>query len=303
MIKQKVFFYPIKDSNPNDISLKARHLLERVIDDSKIVLEKEIPVKVHPGQMGNITFIKPENFDGIIDYLLKKNITTYFVETGMVTGPGSNTDIHRRIAMEHGFTKVSFVIADGEDGKDHIEVEIKNGKFFKKCMIGRKLVEAKQVVVLSHFKGHVDAGFGGAIKMLGIGFASRQGKMEAHSKVYTPDLKTIDWRKHQQLYYGKIFRERVAEYALAAAYNKRHIYINFALSITDNCDCDNTVMTPIYNDLGIFASIDPVAVDKACFDLLKRREGKKPFEGEDVFTYAEKIGLGSQNYELINLFL
>ena len=157
--------------------------------------------------------------------------------------------------------------------------------------------------MLSHFKGHILSGFGGAIKMLGLGFASGRGKTEIHSKVAIPNGQAINWTKIWTIYIGKEFRQRSAEYALAASQNKKFIYINFALNLVKNCDCDGRVMKPIYKDLGIFASTDPVAIDKACFDLLAQRENKKPYKGDDIFDYAQHIGLGSAEYHLIQLDL
>ncbi len=303
MISSKVFFCPVnKNSNVSDIAGK---LLEKVITDSKIVLEREVPLKVHPGEPGNISYIKPQNYNGIIDYLKKKNIKTYFIETNPVTGGRHTTELHMKAAKKHGFTQIPFVVADAPDGKNHVEVPIKSGKHFKTCKIAKELERQKQIIVLTHFKGHGMAGFGGAIKMLGIGFASRQGKMDIHAKDYSDSKTTISWGS-DPLYRGSEFNERMAEYALAATSNvaganKKYIYITFALSIVQNCDCDGEEMKPIYKDLGIFASTDPVAIDKACFDLLEKREGKKPFGGEDVFNYAENIKLGSQDYELIEV--
>ncbi len=300
MPKAFVYFHALKNKpGTKEVSGWARKLLERLISENKISLQKEIPLKVHTGQPGNITFIRPDNFDGIIDYLTEKKIKTYFVETGMVNGPRSKGITHRLVAQKHKFTKIPLVIADGEDGEDHVLVAIKKGKYFKKCMIASKLIKPKQIIVLSHFKGHIDAGFGAALKMLGIGFASRRGKMDVHSKNYSEALQSIDWSQEEKQYHGPIFRQRMAEYALAAVKDKQNIYINFALSLVENCDCDGVPMRPIYKDLGIFASLDPVAIDKACFDLLAKRESKKPFPGDEVFAYAEKIGLGSTRYQLI----
>ena len=96
---------------------------------------------------------------------------------------------------------------------------------------------------------------------------------------------------------GGAFREKLAEYALAAQQGKQNIYINFALQITKGCDCVGQPMKPICDDYGIFASIDPVAVDHACWEMMKKK-GCKPFSGKDIFPYAEKIGLGSTQYQL-----
>lgn len=300
MICPKVYFNPINKNNLNNASFIAKKLLEKVIEDNNIVLQKEIPLKIHPGEPGNQTFIKPENYQDIINYLLKKQIKTYFIETNTVTGRRSDENSHLTAIKHHNFTQIPFIIADGEAGFDHVSVPIKNGRHFKECKIGRKLAKQSQIIVLSHFKGHILSGFGGAIKNLGVGFASKRGKIEMHSRQIVPDAETINWGK-TCLYSAEEFRQRSAEYAAAAVSGKKYIYLNFVLLITENCDCDGHKMTPIYDDLGIFAATDPVAIDKACFDELTKREGKKPFEGDEIFIFAEKIGLGSQNYQLIKL--
>ena len=299
MTQVKVYFQPIKDQSITEISHIAQSLLEKVVKENSIVLEKNIALKVHTGQPGNTTFIRPENFNGIINYLEAKNCTPHFVETNMVTGPRSKASTHRVVAEKHGFTRIPLVIADGENGDEDEKITVPHGKHFSQALIAKKLADQKQVIVLSHFKGHIDAGFGGAIKMLGIGFASRNGKMNVHTKNYTPAQTTINWDEMEKLYSGSVFSERVAEYALAAVNKKNYIYLNFMLNITKDCDCDGNVMKPIYENVGIFASTDPVAIDKACYDLLEKRENKKPFTGEAIFKYAEKIGLGSTQYNLI----
>lgn len=298
-MKTKVLFTSITKNNKNNIADIARRLLEKTISDNNIKLEKEIPLKIHPGTRGNISYVRAENYQGIIDFLKEKNIKTYYIETNTATGPRSNTTSHLQVIKENGFANLPFVIADGEKGFDHVKVKIDTGKHFQSCLIAGKLAEPKQIIVTSHFKGHIMSGFGGAIKQLGIGFASARGKIDAHCKITIPDNETIDWSKRDILYDGKEFRQRSAEYALAAVNHKQYLYVTYAISIVENCDCDGAPMKPIYEDLGIFASLDPVAIDKACFDLLQKREGKKPFDGDDIFAYAEEIGLGSTQYELI----
>jgi uncharacterized protein len=298
MKKAKVYFHPLTSQNPQDIGKIAKKLFEAVIKENKIVLKKNLILKIHSGEPGNTTFLKPAVYNDLIDFLIAKGVKPFFIETNTVTGQRTNRSSHLKVAKEHGFTRIPVVIADGETGNDQTMVAIKNGKYFKACRIASELANKSQVVVLSHFKGHIDAGFGAALKMLGIGFASRQGKIEIHSKEFASGLKTIDWSKRDKLYPLDIFRERVAEYALAAVNHKQYIYLTFAFDITDNCDCDREEMKCVYTDLGIFASLDPVAIDKACFDMLEKREGKKPFDGADIFNYAEKLGLGSQKYTL-----
>lgn len=294
-----VYFTPT--NHQSDFSQAAKKLLRIVIEKNKIKLEKSIPLKVHFGEPGNLTFIKPNNFQGIIDFLHEKKIKTYYIETNTASGPRSNKKNHEKVAHEHGFTQIPVVIADGDKGFDHTLVPIKNGKHFKECKIATKLAEQKQIIVMNHFKGHILSGFGGAIKMLALGFASGRGKTEMHSKVKIAEDKQISWLNWFNLYHQKEFIERQSEYALAAVQNKQMIYLTFAVDIVKNCDCDGHEMKPIYKDLGIFASIDPVAIDKACYDMLEKRERKKPFSGEAIFQYAEKLGLGSAQYSLITI--
>jgi len=297
----QVYFYPYTTQNKNSHPHLAVQIFKKLVEQNKIKLEKELPLKIHPGQPGNETYIRPENYKELILYLQSKEIKTYFIETNVAGGVRSSKQTHIQAALKHGFNQIPYHVADGENGFEQEEIPIRGGKHFKTCKIAAELAALNQVVVMSHFKGHMMSGFGGAIKMLGIGFASKRGKIEQHSKNSIPDNKTVDWSKMESLYTGTAFRERTAEYALAAVNNKKYIYITFAENITANCDCDGEKMPLVYKDLGIFASTDPVAIDKACFDLLEKREGKKPFEGDEIFSYAEKIGLGIQKYELVTL--
>lgn len=293
-------------------SSSALGLLTKLIDSEKIELSQNLPIKIHPGAIGNNAYIKPEYYSDIISYLNSFSISPHFIETCM----GSETSDGKEKEFEqHGFNQIPFEIADGKTGDEHQEAAIENGKHFHTCLIAKKLADANQVLVVSHFKGHGMSGFGGAIKMLGIGFASGVGKSLVHSNYNSlSDYQPLDWDNSrlssnknefniqdwnpQVVSTGVKFQERIAEYALAASKNKKHIYITFAMNFASDCDCDGEEMKFIYPDLGIFASTDPVAIDKAVFDMLSKREGKVPFAGSEIFTYAESIGLGSTTYEL-----
>ncbi len=300
MTQSTVFFKPVQNQSVQEISAIAKELLVKVVKKNTISLEKKAAIKVHTGEPGNITFIRPEHFNGVIDYLEKQGGTPHFVETNTVTGARSKGSNHQLVAKKHGFTRVPFIVADGENGDEDVEISVPHGKHFSSAHIATQLANQKQIIVMSHFKGHIASGFGGAIKMLGIGFASRKGKMDVHIKNCPPTQKTINWSEGDKLHRGDAFCERVAEYALAAVNKKQYIYVNFMLNITKDCDCDGTAMKPIYKNVGVFASTDPVAIDKACYDMLKQREGKSPFTGETIFKYAEDLGLGSQAYTLVS---
>ncbi len=298
MKKAKVYYYPITDENTRDIAKIAKKLFAAIVEENNIILEHDLPLKIHTGEPGNVTFIKPVIYQDLIGYMVAKGLKPFFIETNSATGVRSRRESHLKVARLHGFTTLPVVIADGENGDDHKLIPISKGKYFKACRIASELANKSQVIVFSHFKGHIDGGFGSALKMLGIGFASGQGKMEVHCKNYTPGQKTIDWSDWEKQYHGDVFRERLAEYALSAVNKKQYIYLTFAINMTENCDCDGEEMKPVYRDLGIFASLDPVAIDKACFDLITKREGRTAFPGSDIFAYAEKLGLGTQNYTL-----
>jgi len=160
------------------------------VEEENITLQPSIPLKVHVGEKGNKTFIEPKNFDGIIDYLEERKIRTVFIETNVLYRGQRNTmESHVKLAKEHGFTRVPFVIGDGEYGEDYVLVEI-NQKNFTHCKIAKAIAEEKQLIVLSHFKGHTLAGFGGAIKQLAMGCASKGGKLAQHSDSI-PKINTI----------------------------------------------------------------------------------------------------------------
>ncbi len=344
----KVYFKKVEhNSNPKTVSKISQELLDKVITEEDISLEKEIPLKVHFGEKGNVTFIGAENFDGIIDYLQQKNIKTSFMESSVLYGGQRfKRELHLNTAKEHGFTRLPVIIADGELGEDFVEVEI-NKNHFKKCKIGREFSKYNQFVVISHFKGHMLAGFGGAIKQLSMGFASKGGKLAMHmgtkphiinkrcrkcnlckqrcneNAITISEKSFIDHNKCvgcgacvsicpykaatiislksvlRMFGFGNPFKEKLVEYAYAAQKGKKNIYINFAISIACGCDCEPKKLKILIDDIGILASTDPVAIDKACYDLAKYK-GKK-FKGFDTFKYAEKIGLGSSNYNLIEV--
>jgi len=177
----KVYFKPLVETvDKNHASEFARELLEKLIAEEKIHLEKKVPLKVHFGEKDNSTFVKSENYLGIINYLKENSVETCFIETNVLYGGKRNTKKkHLITAEEHGFNQLPIEIADGEVGQDYYEVEI-DGKQFKKCLIASGFRDYKQMIVLAHFKGHMMAGFGGAIKQLAMGCASRGGKMAQH---------------------------------------------------------------------------------------------------------------------------
>jgi hypothetical protein len=343
----KVYFSRIDSIKKTGlINEKTLDIFKRLILDEKVKLNEEIPIKAHFGEKGNVTFIKSKNYESLIKYLKSKKIKSFFTDTNVLyEGQRMRAKTHIELAKKHGFTQLPIKIADGERGENFREVKI-NGKHFKSCKIGGLFNDYNQLIIISHFKGHSLAGFGGAIKNLAMGFASRGGKLAQHANVKpfidplkckachlcekNCPVKAIDISKklfkidHKVCigcaaciaicpyhaisvnafgYANSIFSfgEKMAEYTYAAAKGKKNIYINYAFDITKSCDCHGTKMVPIAKDFGILASTDPVALDKACLDLLEENEGKSPLRGKNIIDDCEKIGLGKKDYEIIEV--
>lgn len=340
----KVYFKPIDSySKTAEISRGAAELLKTVAEGENVRIEKDAALKVHFGEKGNDAFIAPDRYDGVIDYLRSRGAECSFIETNAIySGSRMTADRHAALAAEHGFTRIPVVIADGSHGEDYFETNI-NGRHFKKCKIARGIASRRQLIVLSHFKGHMLSGFGGAIKQLAMGCASRGGKLAQHvsakpfiipffvckkcgscvrscpaGAITIGTYSRIDHEKcigcaaciavcrHRAIWinpfkanFAANFREKLAEYALAARKEKRNVYVTFAFNLAKGCDCEGHRMKMVARDVGLFASTDPVAIDLACMDVIDRNEGRAVYGGRDIFAYAEKIGLGKTKYELV----
>lgn len=339
-----VYYSPVKSRSPDEINKAVKNLLTFFESAEKFSFERKVLLKVSFGEAGNKTFVPSNWMLGAIDFLENKKIDTGFIETNVLyRGRRTNKDDHIKLAKEHGFTQLPITIADGNFGEDFVDVEI--DKFhFKSCMIAKKIVDEKQLLVVNHFKGHQVAGFGGAIKQLAMGCASRGGKLAQHagsipiinplkckkcdvcvSNCPTHAIKLgslsarIDKAKcigcaacialcpHGAIgvnWFNSVkssFTEKLVEYAHAAQLGKNNVYLSYALNMTSGCDCVGKDMKPITDDLGIFVSSDPLAIDKAVFDLLRAREGKDVFSEKKTFSHAKKIGLGSVDYELVKV--
>ena len=179
-----VYFIPVEQKA--DIPLlseAAARLLAAASERESFQFEQEIPLKVHFGEKGNRTYLKPGVYNGIIDFLKRKNISCRYIETSVLYGGERfEREKHIALALSHGFDQIPITIADGEKGEDAAKIEI-DGKYFKSCAVASGIASAPQIIVLSHFKGHMLAGFGGAIKQLSMGCASKGGKMAMHMGV------------------------------------------------------------------------------------------------------------------------
>lgn len=337
----KVYFIKNSESDYNQLGKDALKLLKKITEEDGLKFEKEVPIKVHFGEQGNKTFIPAKCYDETINYLKEIGVSPSYIETNVLyRGSRTTTDVHLQTAKSHGFTQIPIIIADGDIGTEYDEIEI-NKDYIKKCKIGKQYGKYKQFIVMSHFKGHAEAGFGGALKQLAMGFAARAGKLEQHSgispvvnakkciscgicvkkcnygAIQIPDTAVIDDSKCvgcagciavcpqgaiRNTWDGSNFLEKLAEYAYGASKGKDIIYIAFVHNITKECDCAGTSMKLIADNIGVLAGRDPVALDTACLDLVQNKSGEKLFEkGRTSLLHAEKIGLGTMEYEIVEI--
>ncbi len=262
-----------------------------------IELQGRVCVKVHSGEAGNQNYLKPLFFKDIIDY-----VNGTVVECNTAYDGERNTTIkHKKLMDEHEWTK--YFNVDIMDSKGDLELDIKNGKVIKKNFVGNHIKNYDSMLVLSHFKGHPMGGYGGALKQLSIGCASSYGKAYIHGAGVPQDIWTGDHDK---------FLESMSDAASSVVdYFKGNIaYINVMCNMSVDCDCCKVAEDPCISDIGILSSTDPVALDKACIDLvynssdpnkghlIERIESRN---GTHTIYEANKRGIGSLEYELIEI--
>ena len=269
-----------------------------------------VAVKISTGEGGNNHYLKPTLIRNLVD-----EVNGTIVECCTAYG-GSRQDPkkHWETIHEHGFDSIFAV--DLMDEYGDIRIPIKDKKHLKYDIVGNHLPNYDFMINLAHFKGHAMGGFGGVMKNASIGVASTAGKCYIHTAGKSADPATA-WSK-ENLAAGPtqdLFLESMAAAAQAVHeyFNGRVIYINVMNNMSVDCDCDGHPAKPELKDMGIMASLDPVAVDQACLDKVFEYKGKpgddnKPLiqrinrqHGTYITDYAEKIGLGSKKYELINI--
>lgn len=262
----------------------------------------KVAVKLSTGEPGNDNHLDPNLIKDLV-HLVNGTI----VECNTAYGGGrSSTQGNLKAAADHGFTaiaKVDIMDADGE-----VALPVKGGKHLKEDYVGKNYLNYDFTVVLSHFKGHPMAGFGGALKNISIGIASASGKAYIHSGGKTKDTAKA-WK---QLPSQDTFQESMAEASKAIIDHAgdKILYISVANNLSVDCDCVATPEEPKMKDIGILASLDPVALDRACVDMVRSSDdpGKVHLieridsrHGMHNLEYAEQLGLGSQKYELVKL--
>lgn len=276
--------------------------LVKIYQKLGVTLNGNIGVKISTGEPGGHNYLKPE----LIGKLVKEVNGTIVECNTAYAGRRNTSEAHLKAAEEHGFTKIAKV--DIMDSEGEFEIPVTGGKHLKFDIVGTHFKNYDAFINLAHFKGHAMGGFGGVIKNQSIGFASSNGKVYIHSAGASHNVKDF-WDTFAE---QNAFLESMAEAAKAVAdYMKGNIlYINVMNNLSVDCDCDSHPEDPCMADIGILASTDPVAVDQAAIDKIWASTdlGRDHFiarverqNGRHILPYAEQLGLGSRDYELIEL--
>ncbi len=295
MKKSKVYF--VKDITPEN--------LIKIYEALGVDLKGKVGVKVSTGEAGSKGYLKAD----LIGPFVKKLNGTILECNTAYNGARNTVEDHLKVAADHGFT--SFADVDIMDAEGEFRIPVKQGKHLKYDLIGKNFANYDSIVNLAHGKGHAMGGFGANLKNQSIGIASRNGKAYIHSCSQTEDPDTAWTVDYQQI----DFIESMAEAATAVAdyikeNSKQIIYITVMNALSVDCDCDAHQGDPVMADLGIVASLDPVANDQAFIDMIWNSSdpGAKELQarvdrqlGREILPYAESLGLGSTKYDLIEL--
>ena len=291
MEKAKVYF--TKELTPEAV-VKLFKKLERD-------LPGKVAVKVHSGEEGNQNYLRPEFMKPMVEYV---NGTVVECNTAY-DGERDTTEKHIKLMANHGWSK--YFNVDIMDSEEDAILEIPNGKVIKKNYVGKNLFNYDSMLVLSHFKGHPMGGYGGALKQLSIGVASSKGKRYIHctgaENASYEDMFHADQEK---------FLEAMADAASSVVkhFGNNIAYINVMCNMSVDCDCCNVAEDPCMEDIGILASLDPVAIDNACIDLVKNSNdsGKEHLleriasrNGYHTIEAAADLNIGTKEYELIEI--
>lgn len=369
MGKSKVYFADLRAGIKRNLLDKLDALLARVEVKDRFSKGQLIAIKLHFGEKGNTSYIRPNFVRRVVDRVKEAGARPFLTDANtLYVGQRGESVSHLITAIENGFdysvAGAPLIIADGLRGESAKNVKI-SGELFQEVSIGSEIVASDGMVVMTHFKCHEMTGFGGAVKNVGMGCASREGKLAQHSNVapvvdqsnctgcgtcykWCPAGAIIVEGKKASIDAkicigcGKCIivcpektihiqwdetttrlQEKMAEYAFGALKGKegRAVFINFITQVSPSCDCYGHTDAPIVPDIGILASDDPVAIDQASADLVNRQEGFRDtalasghepggdkFRGvhpevdwEVQLVHAEKMGLGSREYELIKV--
>jgi uncharacterized Fe-S center protein len=291
---------PVAENSPvvyftSDISAEG---LVKIYDTLGWTPEGKVAVKISTGEPPASNYLRPE----LIGDLVKKVNGTIVECNTAYGGSRSISAMHKQVAEDHGFTAIADFDLMDEEGE--VEWPMTGGTRLDKVIVGSHAENYTDWVILSHFKGHAMAGFGGAIKNVGIGISSPSGKVYVH----TAGTKTSGsiWYNDQDAWLEAL-AEMVSGFSNHVG--KDHIiYINVMNRLSVDCDCDGNPAEPDIHDIGILAGSDPVALDQACVDLIYQAEGNESLvnrmeslHGIHTLEHAEEIGLGSRTYQLVNI--
>lgn len=288
------------------MQMKAKVYFSREISPEKVLelyqmvgkeLKGRVAIKVHSGEAGNQNFLRPSFWKPIIDHVqgtVTECNTAY-------EGQRNTTEKHLALLQEHGWGIFPLDLLDAE-GPD-LELPIPNGKQIQKNFVGKHLANYDSLLVLSHFKGHPSGGYGGALKQLSIGIASSAGKAYIHGAGEPEKI----WTSEQNA-----FLESMADAAssVVSFFQGEIVYVNVMMNLSVDCDCCAVAEDPCMGDIGVLVSLDPIAIDQACLDLvyqskdagrehlIQRIESKN---GVHTIEAAAALGFGTREYELITV--
>jgi uncharacterized Fe-S center protein len=370
MKKAKVYFTDMRCKVGTSLLAKLEKLIVKAGIDKIDFKDKYVAIKIHFGEPGNLAFLRPNWAKVVVDYVKAHGGRPFLTDCNtLYVGRRNQALAHLDAAFENGYTPFSTgaqnIIADGLRGTDDVEVPVKGAIYCKTARIGRAIMDADIVISLSHFKGHEVAGFGGALKNLGMGSGSRAGKMAQHNdgkpavdkkrcigckfctkfcnqnaiSIGADGKAVIDHAKcvgcgrclgtcNQNAIANNTgnsaekLNAKIVEYAKAVVDGRPSFHINIVNQVSPYCDCHGESDAPIVADIGMFAAFDPVALDKACIDavnaapeiqtsILSEREHKHDHDHfrnihpstdwRTQISHAEKIGLGTGDYELVTV--
>ena len=367
--KADVYFIDFHAFQNKGILDKITILLEQLNLKSRLGKNSLVGIKTHFGEFGNTAYIRPVFFIPVIEHLKKLGAKPFLTDTNtLYVGMRSNSVDHLKDATLNGFTYSSLgvpvIIADGLRSKNEHKLDV-SLKHFKTVYLAEDILSADYMIIISHFKGHELTGFGGALKNVGMGCATRRGKLEMHSSI-NPSVskkncigcrRCVDWcpssaiiiqddkkafiesvrcigcgeciivcpQKAIRINWNEtspVFQEKMVEYVYG--YHKemkgKTVYINFVNEVSPGCDCFHINEPPVVQDIGVLASFDPVAIDKASLDLINSVPGLKGSKcdglppASDKFkkitndvdhniqlNYASELEIGNLNYNLIKV--
>lgn len=362
-METKVFFTSMKLHRHENLLDKLEKLVKAAGIEEIDFQKKFTAIKIHFGEPGNLAYLRPNYARRIVQIIKKLGGMPFLTDCNtLYVGRRKNALDHLQAAYENGYnpfqTDCHILIADGLKGTDEAEIEI-NLEIVKKAKIGKAIADSDIFISMNHFKGHGLAGFGGAIKNIGMGSGSRAGKHEMHSSgkpfvkgelcracqecirncahnaisliekkakinqeicagcgrcigVCNFDAVNVNWSET-----SAGLNRKMAEYAYAVLNGKPSFHINFIIDVSPSCDCEPANDLPFIKDIGFLASFDPVALDMACADMVNKTPLTNPYKEEpdsdhihsvnpntsweECLIHAEKIGLGTRNYRLIEI--